>query len=178
MSQNLPNFFSHFGLSQMYSDFRWILVFNRWYLLNSVFNFVTQIRWFLLGYCCIHWLSRDHFKVVTWSLHWLLRDHFKAVTWSLQGCHVITSRLSRDHFKAVTWSLQVCHVITSRLSRDHFIGCHVITSRIKSEIKLNRLILSNFIQNCDSNIGLFSIAPPLVTLFQLCDSKVVALTRS
>ena len=35
---------------------------------------------------------------------------------------------------------------------------------------------SSFIQYCDSNIGLFSIAPPLV--IALCDSKVVAHTRS
>ena len=36
----------------------------------------------------------------------------------------------------------------------------------------------SFLQYCDSNIGLFSIAPPLVIAFQLCDSKVVDLTLS
>ena len=34
---------------------------------------------------------------------------------------------------------------------------------------------SSFIQYCDSNIGLFSIAPLLVIALQRCDSKVVAL---
>ena len=35
-----------------------------------------------------------------------------------------------------------------------------------------------FIQYCDSHIGLFSILPLQLSLFQLCDSKVVNLTSS